>query len=256
MIINKTHIIKTNRREKFWFHNIRAMNYFAFRYWWLLLLLFLLYIIFWYFFCFKVPNKNACNSNFIPTVESIKAKLDSCCDCATAVAGPPPPDTAVVGPSPDTIVAGPLLPPPPDCPDRLLVFQVCNNNALRDDDFSVFLNGVNIGKLELNSNDKIGSIFIASRDRSTKIVRADFSCPISNMQVYYFDPGIVRYGNNKIELRNIKTNGNNNEGIIEIRNYLKLGNNLSEPCKVIDIDFKMNNGESLSKSFNYTKCCE
>jgi hypothetical protein len=28
-----------------------------------------------------VPYKNDCDSNFIPTVESIKARLDSCCDC-------------------------------------------------------------------------------------------------------------------------------------------------------------------------------
>lgn len=244
MIKNNTHITKVNRREKFWFHNIRAMNYFAFRYWWLLLLLFLLYIIFWYFFCFKVPYKNDCDSNFIPTVESIKARLDSCCDCPTSVVGPPPPDTTAFGP------------PPPDCPDRLLVFQVCNNNSARDDDFSVFLNGVNIGKLELNSNDQVGSIFIASTNTSTKIVRADFSCPISKMQVYYFDPRIVRYGNNNIELRNIKRNGNTNRGKIEIRNYLKLGDDLADPCTVQNIEFSGGDGVSFRKFFNYTKCCE
>ena len=91
MIKNNTHITKVNRREKFWFHNIRAMNYFAFRYWWLLLLIFIFYIIFWYFFCFKVPYKNDCDSNFIPTVESIKARLDSCCACPEAIVKQKPP---------------------------------------------------------------------------------------------------------------------------------------------------------------------
>ncbi|MBM3453613.1 MAG: hypothetical protein FJX80_00545 [Bacteroidetes bacterium] len=67
------------------------MNYFAFRYWWLLLLIFIFYIIFWYFFCFKVLNKNNCDSNFIPTVESIKARLDSCCACSDAIVEQKPP---------------------------------------------------------------------------------------------------------------------------------------------------------------------
>lgn len=84
MIKNNLHITKVNRREKFWFHNIRTMNYFAFRYWWLLLLLFIIYLILWYLFCFKTPYQKDCinDKNFIQTVDSIKAKLDSCCDCA------------------------------------------------------------------------------------------------------------------------------------------------------------------------------
>jgi hypothetical protein len=83
MIKNNLHITKVNKREKFWFHNIRSMNYFAYRYWWLLLLLFILYLILWYLFCFRIPYQQDCinDKNFNQTVESIKAKIDSCCDC-------------------------------------------------------------------------------------------------------------------------------------------------------------------------------
>ncbi len=234
MIKNNLHITKVNKREKFWFHNIRSMNYFAYRYWWLLLLLFILYLILWYLFCFRVPYQQDCinDKNFNQTVESIKAKIDSCCDCRVEPTAPPV------------------------CPDRLLVFQVCNSNASKDDDFSVFLNGVNIGNLDLNTNDQVGSIFIASTNTSAKIVRADFICPISKMQVYYFDPSLVKYGENIIEMKNVRKNRNSNRGTIEIRNYIKQGDNLFDPCRVQNIEFVGGDGSSFRKSFNYTKCCE
>jgi hypothetical protein len=55
--------------------------------------LFILFLIFWYFFCFKVPYKNACenNSAFTQKVDSIKARVDSCCACVKEVAKVKPP---------------------------------------------------------------------------------------------------------------------------------------------------------------------
>lgn len=235
MIKNNIHITKVNRREKFWYHNIRSMNYFAFRYWWLLLLLFIIYLILWYLFCFKTPYQKDCISdkNFIQTVDSIKAKLDSCCDCSKEVSIPPP-----------------------LCPDRLLVFQVCNSNAARDDNFSVYLNGVNIGKLELNTNDNVGSVFIATTNTAARIISPDFSCPLSKMKEFYFDPTLVKYGENIIELKNVKRNNNGNLGTIEIRNYFKSGNDLLNPCRIANLNYSGNTGKSFIKKFTYTRCCE
>ena len=47
------HIIKTNRKESFWFHMIRGINYFCYKYWWLVLLLFIAFISLFYFKCWK-----------------------------------------------------------------------------------------------------------------------------------------------------------------------------------------------------------
>ena len=51
---------------------------------------------------------------------------------------------------------------PPTCPNTVTVFQVCNENSERDDNFNVFLNGNLIGNLDLNQNAQVGSIFIAA----------------------------------------------------------------------------------------------
>ena len=79
-------------------------------------------------------------------------------------------------------------PPPPQCPDKVFVLQVCNSNSQRDDNFNVFLNGTLIGALDLNQDAQIGSVFIGSTDTNKTIVSPDFSCPLNNMVVYYFNP--------------------------------------------------------------------
>jgi hypothetical protein len=112
---------------------------------------------------------------------------------------------------------------------------------------SVYLNGVNIGNLDLNTNDQVGSIFIAYTNTSAKIVRADFICPISKMQVYYFDPSLVKYGENIIEMKNLRKHINSNRGTIEIRNYIKQGDNLFDPCRVQNIEFVGGDGSSFRK---------
>jgi hypothetical protein len=72
---NETDILKralyTNRREGWWFHTIRSLNLFAYRYWWLVLFLFLTLLLLWFEFCFfckkeripYVPTEN-CRVHF------------------------------------------------------------------------------------------------------------------------------------------------------------------------------------------------
>ena len=214
-----------NYRKKWWSKLIRFMNWFSFHYWWFvwLLFLFLLLIIFLFCPCKKTSQNSTCeqNNQIHKNIESLNSELLFCCDCKIYH----PPDKI----KKDSIAV--------DCPDRILAFQVCNSNSSRDDDFDVLLNGVKIGELNLNTNAKVGSIFLASTNRSIIIERADFSCPISNMKIYYFDPSIVQYGKNTIFMKNIKNNENSNQCSIEIRNYLLKDNKLIDPCKVKNLPF-------------------
>lgn len=207
------------------------MSWFSYRYWWFVWIMFTLILLLFLVYC---PRDSAfCNTDELTSrIAEIDNNLDSCCTCSSLGS------KAI------------------DCPDRELVFQVCNSNQAIDDNFRVFLNGVEIGLLDLNSNDLVGSVFIASKDHSVKISDADFVCPLDKIKAFYFDPSIVRFGNNTIEMKNIQNNGNNNEGTIGIRNYLLKNSELISPCFVQDISYNMSSGEDFTISFNYTKCCE
>jgi len=143
----------------------------------------------------------------------------------------------------------------PTCPDRSLVFQVCNSNFARDDNFDVYLNNNYIGFLDLNQNAQVGSIFIATTNTNANITSGDFVCPLGLMDTYRFDPNFVVYGTNILELRNVQDNGNGNYGEIGIRNYLIDGDNLSSPCVVDNIIYNGSYGVSFTLSFDYTACC-
>ena len=96
-------------------------------------------------------------------------------------------------------------------------------------------------------------MFIASNDFLV-ITESDFSCPIGNMTVYRFDPSIVST-NNIIEMNNIQNNGNANLGVLEIRNYERVGAELRNPCEVQNFSFVGASGESFEFDFTYTACC-
>ncbi len=241
-------IKKSGIFRKWWVRTIRERNYFGFRYWWFNWLFLLAAIfLFWFFYfksedsipkCQQVDEINA-------TIEQIRIALENCCTCEKKIEEPIPEEPPK--PKDSTVV---------ECPDRVLAFQVCNSNAEKDDNFDVYLNGVKIGKLDLNTDDKVGSVFLATNDRSITIERADFICPIRNMSVYYFDPKIVKFGKNKLLLKNTQNNGNGNRGDIEIRNYLLTGNKLTNPCKITNLPFAPAAGANFSVDFKYTKCCE
>lgn len=143
----------------------------------------------------------------------------------------------------------------PTCPDRSLVFQVCNSNSAKDDNFDVYLNDNYIGFLDLSANAQVGSIFIATTNASASLVSGDFVCPLSLMETYRFNPSFVVYGTNTLELRNAQNNGNGNYGTIGIRNYLVDGNNLSSPCVVANLTYSGASGQNFTLTFDYTACC-
>ena len=153
---------------------------------------------------------------------------NSCCDCGTNA---------------------------PVCPDRILVFQVCNSNSARDDNFDVYLNNNYIGALDLNSNTQAGSIFIASSNGTINVTSSDFVCPLNLMVTYHFDANFVVGGANTLELRNTQSNNNGNYGTIGLRNYLLTGSSLTNPCVVDNLVYSGTTGSSFSLTFNYTECC-
>ena len=147
---------------------------------------------------------------------------------------------------------------PPSCPDKTFVLQVCNSNSSKDDNFDVFLNGTYIGALDLNQNAQIGSVFIGSTDTNVQIGVPDFTCPLSGMVVYHFDPSILLGGTNTIFLQNTQNNNNGNFGTFEIRNYEtdpNDSNSLINPCAITDVNFNPPGGQDQTITFEYTECC-
>jgi len=139
-----------------------------------------------------------------------------------------------------------------------LVFEVCNSNAQRDDNFNVFLNGTYIGFLDLNFNAQVGSVFIGSTNTSLTIATPDFVCPLSGMVSYYFAPGVVNGGTNTIFMQNVQNNGNGNYGEINVRTYELSGNSLVNPCWVADLvysDVGEPSGQDFTLPFEYNRCC-
>jgi hypothetical protein len=153
------------------------------------------------------------------------------------------------------LVCPSVIPPAPTCPDRALVFQICNSNFAKDDNFDVYLNDNYIGYLDLSENAQVGSIFIATESETLSVTEGDFACPLTLMETYRFDPDFVYFGENKLELRNAQENFNGNYGTIGIRNYLIDGDSLSEPCVVANLEYSGITGSSFTLYFDYTACC-
>jgi len=143
----------------------------------------------------------------------------------------------------------------PICPDKTFVLQVCNSNSARDDNFDVYLNNNFIGALDLNQDAQIGSIFIGDTDTNKQVTVPDFTCPLSGMVTYHFDPSFILGGENTLEMRNTQNNGNGNAGSVEIRNYETTGNDLDNPCIITDLAYGGASGADFSFTFDYTECC-
>lgn len=60
-------------------------------------------------------------------------------------------------------------PPPPDCVDRVVVFQICNFNRIPDDNFNVYLNAFNwADRNNINQADLDSSKIIANIDQDCR----------------------------------------------------------------------------------------
>jgi hypothetical protein len=145
-------------------------------------------------------------------------------------------------------------PPPPECLDRRVVFQICNSNSAKDDNFDIYLNDVYIGAVDLNSDSQVGSVFIADTNTAVELGSSDFVCPLTSMVTYHFSPAIV-FGTNVLEMRNTQNNDNGNFGTVGVRNYLLTGTTLSDPCVIANLNYSGSSGASFTFNFDYTQCC-
>ena len=151
----------------------------------------------------------------------------------------------------------PTRTPRPSCPNNVVVIQICNSNAARDDNFNVYLNGTYIGFLNLNSNAQIGSLFIGTPDTNVNVTEPDFTCPLSGMVNYRFSEDSLIYGgNNVLYLENAQNNNNGNLGTVEIRNYVQVGNDLVQPCGIANLNYSGPSGSNFTFNFTYNQCCE
>lgn len=142
----------------------------------------------------------------------------------------------------------------PTCPDKRVVFQICNSNSAKDDNFDIYLNNQYIGNANLNSNSQVGSVFIADTNTNVTLGSSDFVCPLSLMTTYHFDPAIL-LPSNTLEMRNTQNNGNGNFGEIGMRNYTLSGTTLTSPCVITNLQYSGASGESFTFNFDYTQCC-
>ena len=123
-----------------------------------------------------------------------------------------------------------------------LTMQVCNSNSAKDDNFKVFLNGYEIGDLDLSQNLQVGGLFVASTNvnLTTDDENSDFVCPMELMQLQHFNPNILTKGRNKIEMVNTQNNNNGNYGTFEISYYEEDGvgsNLLINPVSIASLTF-------------------
>lgn len=144
----------------------------------------------------------------------------------------------------------------PTCPNQVLVFQICNSNSQKDDNFDIILNGTSIGIIDLNSNSQVGGIFIGDTNPSLAVTTPDFICPLNLMVINRFNPNLLHYGLNTIRMQNVQNNHSNNFGDIGLRSYTKSGNNLINPCVVANMQYQGVSGVSFDLSFTYIECCQ
>jgi hypothetical protein len=152
------------------------------------------------------------------------------------------------------VAVGDCAPPVPTCPDRRVVFQICNANVARDDNFDIYLNGTYIGAVDLNADAQVGSVFIADSNPLVTLGSSDFACPLGLMVTYHFPPALLLSAN-VLEMRNTQDNGNGNFGTVGVRNYSLSGTTLSSPCVITDLEYSGASGLSFTFNFNYTECC-
>lgn len=145
--------------------------------------------------------------------------------------------------------------PAPTPSGSFFVMQVCNSNSAKDDNFDVFINDIYVGFLDLSINAQVGGVFIGSEDTSLQIedANSDFVCPMSNMDVFHFNPSMLVKGRNKITMINTQKNFNGNYGQLELRHYTRIGssNNLQVLEVIDDLTFSGPTGANMNLSFDY-----
>lgn len=140
----------------------------------------------------------------------------------------------------------------PNCVNQVVVFQICNSNSAIDDNYDIYLNDIKIGAVDLNSNSRVGSLFIGSTNTNLTLSdgSSDFVCLSSGMANYFFNPSILKR-ENIIRMERTQTNNNGNAGSVGVRHYTISGNSLVEPAVLNNFSFR--NGDNIF-NFLFEEC--
>ena len=146
----------------------------------------------------------------------------------------------------------------PDCPDRVVVIEVCDTNAARDDNIRVTLNGTVIASvLDFSKDERNGYFLIADSNATLEASESSIpSChgtsPGLPISVKRFSPDSIKGGVNIINVKIVQLNNNGNAGAFNVRSYVKRNGKLICGCS---IQSNITYGAEGDYTFTYDNCC-
>jgi hypothetical protein len=145
----------------------------------------------------------------------------------------------------------------PYCPNRVIVIEMCNDNAVTDDNGDISLNGTKIGSVDFHWMSRTGYFFIAHPSATLKVADSNIKGCHQGDQVgtepitSRFSDDLVKGGSNTITFTRTKDNERGNAGVFLIRSYLLRDGELVCPCSIRDIPY----GVPGDYTFTYDNCC-
>ena len=146
----------------------------------------------------------------------------------------------------------------PDCPDRVVVIEVCDTNAARDDNIRVTLNGTVIADvLDFSKDERNGYFLISDPDATLEASESSISnchgtSPGLPISVKRFSPDSIKGGTNTINVKIVQQNFNGNAGAFNVRSYVKRDGKLICGCF---IQSNIAYGAEGDYTFTYDNCC-
>jgi len=138
----------------------------------------------------------------------------------------------------------------PFCPDRVIVLEICNTNAVTDDNVRITLNGTVIAnELDFSAMATTGYFLIS--DSSAVLDKSESSIPQCSITTSRFNADSIKGGANTLNIKIVKVNGFGNAGAFNIRSYLKRDGKLVCGCNIGTVNY----GIEGDYSFIYDNCC-
>lgn len=136
-------------------------------------------------------------------------------------------------------------------PTRVLVFSICNSNGEIDDNFDVYFNNYFVGNVDFSKTGQTNYVFVATEQKNITISGDPFQCAVNNTIIKTFSPTIERDGQNLIKMANSQNNGNNNHGLVKVKQFVITGSTLEFPSQIENFVYSGNSGSNFNFYFNY-----
>jgi hypothetical protein len=151
--------------------------------------------------------------------------------------------------------APPIYVPPTTA--TIMVIQICNSNAVVDDQFDVYLNGTNIGRYNGDANAHVNTIFYGTTvavDTSTLGLAGKCACTPSTYTTYRaFDPSPIVTGTNTLSMKNVISDRYGNMGTLQVfKALLNLASGVvTWSSTVLNTNYSGTSGASFTYTFNW-----